>query len=868
MLRRSLLLAVFLLTGLVTLHAGINDGLVAWYPLDGTAVDASGNGHDGTVHGAAATSDRFGSSSSAMLFNGSSDYIEIPHAEVFMFDSSFSLSAWVRPARIDYSYAGQIVCKAQTGNEWNLFFRDGDIISFFEYGSGTNVELSAVPIGSAVNSWHHVCSVYNAATGLQSLYWDGTRIAEQSAPLPETNYTGAVGIGAEADVPQGFFEGTIDEVRIYDRALTESEIDLLAGLPADTGAGTLWLVGGTLNAVSLSPDTDIVEVSSGATISGNVLLRAFNSFNETVTTPLAYAWSWGNRQSDFTQVSADTAAGATDWDVSINLGAPSTRGLYALLFTFDDTDSTARLFSVDEAGAGPSWNDGNDLLDLGWDQLNFAGEWGFVDAWSRKNSSGAFSTHDLPLAPVFIDVSGATTGSGTIILTGGTLAGQTLSEDNWKIEAEAGETLSGNITFDVENSLSGSSRSPLGYTWSWGDRETDLVEINNNINSGTTSWNVPLNLIAPDRPGNYYLLFGFNGVEFNISQVLSCDNWAAGGELQWNDGNDYVDLDGMRLEYAHRHGYVPDWQYRMDGTNYSDKDIPVMPVLVHVGEGRIFADGFEDSGTRAWTSGEGHNPPELKIDLGGGVTMDLIYIPPGTFMMGSPEDERGRGDDEDLHEVTLTHGYYLGKYEVTQAQWEAVMGSNPAHDYGVGDNYPVYYVSWDDVCGGTTGSDCTADSFIGKLNTSLGTTKFRLPTEAEWEYAARAGTTGPFSFDTSVNPEWDLECGSFPEADPYMWWCGNSSQATHPVGSKQLNGFGLYDIHGNVYEWVADWYGEYPDTAVTDPTGPSTGNTRIMRGGSWYWHAWQCRSAFRTAYYPGPSSQGINIGFRLARTLE
>jgi len=258
------------------------------------------------------------------------------------------------------------------------------------------------------------------------------------------------------------------------------------------------------------------------------------------------------------------------------------------------------------------------------------------------------------------------------------------------------------------------------------------------------------------------------------------------------------------------------------------------------------------------------SPNEITITLPGGVTMELVHIPAGTFMMGSPPDERGRGHDENQHQVTLTHGYYIGRYEVTQAQWQAVMGSNPSHFSSCGRDCPVEEVSWDDICGALTGTDCTPSSFIGKLNAYLGTTDLRLPTEAEWERAARAGTQSPFSFDTSGNQDWDLYCGAFAEAQPYMWWCNNASGSTHPVGSKQPNSYGLFDMHGNVWEWVADQYAQYPTTPVTDPTGPTSAPDRVFRGGTWYGGAQACRSASRG--HSNSWGHSRLVGFRLARS--
>ena len=234
--------------------------------------------------------------------------------------------------------------------------------------------------------------------------------------------------------------------------------------------------------------------------------------------------------------------------------------------------------------------------------------------------------------------------------------------------------------------------------------------------------------------------------------------------------------------------------------------------------------------------------------------------------MGSPPEERGRGSTEwPPHAVTLTQAFYLGKYEVTQAQWEAVMGSNPSTDsseaqsygtYGVGDDYPVYYVNW---------NDC--QTFIDQLNgTGLGT--FRLPTEAEWEYACRAGTDTRFSFGDA------LECsddeGHFCDLlDEYLWWGGNNRSMSGPkeVGLKLPNPWGLYDMHGNMYEWCSDWW-ENPHARgpQIDPQGLLfSSDARVLRGGSWgHSAAWVLRSAWRT-YNSSLNSRGPSYGPRLVR---
>lgn len=234
----------------------------------------------------------------------------------------------------------------------------------------------------------------------------------------------------------------------------------------------------------------------------------------------------------------------------------------------------------------------------------------------------------------------------------------------------------------------------------------------------------------------------------------------------------------------------------------------------------------------------------FKVGYGGivnSIGMKFVKVPPGTFMMGSPSNEPGRGNDEKRHRVTLTKGFYMQTTEVTQGQWKAVMGSNPSKFKNCGDDCPVEKVSWNDV-----------RKFIRKLNQREGGNKYRLPTEAEWEYAARAGSTGKFCFS-----------GDNGNLRKYAWYDRNSGGKTHPVAQKQPNAWGLYDMHGNVYEWCQDWYGDYPSASVTNPTGPSGGSYRVVRGGSWDFYARLCRSAYRYSFTPG--GRFSNLGFRLLR---
>ena len=206
-----------------------------------------------------------------------------------------------------------------------------------------------------------------------------------------------------------------------------------------------------------------------------------------------------------------------------------------------------------------------------------------------------------------------------------------------------------------------------------------------------------------------------------------------------------------------------------------------------------------------------------------GVEVGFRYCVPGRFLMGSPESEFGRGDDEGpTHEVELTQGFWMAEVPVTQRLWEAVAGSNPSKFKGA--NRPVEYVRW---------SDC--DGWLRRANSMTGGLNLRFPTEAEWEYAARAGTTGSL----------------YGELDTIAWHRGNSGAETHDVKGKKANEWGLYDMIGNVWEWCSDWHGDYPTGGVTDPTGPSSGSSRVFRGGGWFYVAGFVRSAIRSRCDPG-----------------
>jgi formylglycine-generating enzyme required for sulfatase activity len=248
--------------------------------------------------------------------------------------------------------------------------------------------------------------------------------------------------------------------------------------------------------------------------------------------------------------------------------------------------------------------------------------------------------------------------------------------------------------------------------------------------------------------------------------------------------------------------------------------------------------------SKSKTSSSNSTPHQINASYSYGVLTvndvryEMVKVEAGTFTMGAtPEMQAPNSDEKPAHQVTLTNNYYMGKTEVTQALWGVVMGNNPSNFKG--DDKPVESVSW---------NDC--QTFISKLNRATGK-NFRLPTEAEWEFAARGG-----------NKSRHYQYSGSSYLGDVAWYYDNSGSTTHAVATKQPNELGLYDMSGNVWEWCQDWYGDYSSTAQTNPTGAYGGSHRVSRGGCWGNDAGSCRSSYRS--YGGPGYRYNDLGFRLA----
>jgi formylglycine-generating enzyme required for sulfatase activity len=255
------------------------------------------------------------------------------------------------------------------------------------------------------------------------------------------------------------------------------------------------------------------------------------------------------------------------------------------------------------------------------------------------------------------------------------------------------------------------------------------------------------------------------------------------------------------------------------------------------------------AGTSAPVRKPSGGPEPLQPSFTNRLGMKFVWIPPGHFIMGSPKEEPERQPipDEPQHKVTLTKGFYMGVYLVTQEQWQTVTGRNPS--YFKGDkNLPVEHISW---------HDC--QRFLAKLR-ETDDKPYRLPTEAEWEYSCRAGTTTTFFFGTTISTDQANFNGTFPYTGSKK---GVFRNQTTPVGSFPANPWGLFDMHGNLLQWCQDWAGSYPQQDVSDPKGPENGTERILRGGPYNFYGGSLRSASRYPMRPdiGNASAGVRVCF-------
>ena len=405
-----------------------------------------------------------------------------------------------------------------------------------------------------------------------------------------------------------------------------------------------------------------------------------------------------------------------------------------------------------------------------------------------------------------------------------TISGSSQVDENSSANYTCTATYSDGSTSDVTSSAAWSENSSYasinsGYLTTWSVSSDQTVTITASYGGKSTTKTITIKDTSPTL--SYLTISGSSQVDENSSANYTCTATYSDGTTSdvissatWSENSSYASIGS--------NGYL--------STSSVSSDQTVTITASYMGK----------TGTYTLTI----KNKEQSGDFVNNLDMTFKLIPAGTFMMGSPSTELGRSSNETRHQVTLSNSYYIQTTEVTQGQWKAVMGSNPSYFSSCGDDCPVDNVSWNDV-----------QEFITRLN-AMGQGTYSLPTEAQWEYAARAGSTTAFANGDIT----DTGC-SDPVLGAMGWYCGNANRTTHQVARKSPNAWGLYDMHGNVWEWCQDWYGSYSTSSVTDPVGPLRGSYRVFRGGSWYCNAWLCRSAIRGNGSPDFRFDGI--GFRL-----
>ncbi len=362
------------------------------------------------------------------------------------------------------------------------------------------------------------------------------------------------------------------------------------------------------------------------------------------------------------------------------------------------------------------------------------------------------------------------------------------------------------------------------------------------------------------KTSGYYVRCVRTGIEIPPAPYLELNTSGTIVNISWNPVNDSAKYMFFYAPYPYM-DYVASMD--MGNLTYLSLDLP---------EGSAFyiaVQAYNDKGKSDFSNALYFIIESPDNTFTNSIDQRFTLITAGTFKMGSPMDEPGRRSDEIEHEVTLTEDFYMQTTEVTQAQWEEVMGYNPSPFLDCGENCPVTQVSWKDI-----------QIFISRLNIleQDGPYVYSLPTEAQWEYAARAGSMVAFTSGGITASQ----CDEDPALDKTGWYCGNSNGELHPAAMKNPNAWGLFDMHGNVWEWCQDVYGAYQREAVTDPVNLPVTETsedealdppedsildteRVVRGGGWESHAEYCRSAFR--YYYGSTGKYRNIGFRLKAVI-
>jgi formylglycine-generating enzyme required for sulfatase activity len=865
----------------------LTDGLVAYYQFDGNANDSSSNSLDGVVSGGALTTDRFGRKDSAYYFDGIDDIITVvDDSGVLNFGvSDFSLTAWVQTeSKESHRY---VVAKYKQ----NEFFGYGLGVTFqvpFAFIADTDSELafiqpiaSALPENSVVGKEWHLLSVTYDRSGPQRVYLDrrlvvASDIRAESGAVENLH---PLTIGAQSG---GFhFEGRIDDVRVYNRELSAEEVALLYDLEKiDTAkASNTNLTNALVAHYTFDGDADDQSgngnsgLLDGGTFGVDRTEEAnsaayFDGVDDIFVTPSFEFQSiamWVNIPTDPEHISV--ADHAYLYDGRGSDGAPGfSEGGY-----------------IHNGGANPGWSRvivNEAEVEANWENIP-KDRWVFVYLESPRKVLAAskfmarFSLiqylqgaiddvriYDRPLSTAEVQALHALESPLPPIeewITDGLVA-------HYPFNGDANDESGNGNDATLKGAAEISSRGRLEL-----DGPNEGLIFPAPVDSPVVSFSLSykpifhyeeeeawMSLLARRGGGVHQLLLDRNSMTFGTwnsileSSTERGDSYYAAGGFRWGEWLHFVVVIGDSYVLYANGAEV----YSID--SYTDNAVfPVEGISDFAGsqtaqgyidDVRIF-DRALSSAEVAWLYEHDVAPTTEDVITITDLDLDMVSIPAGTFVMGSPDDEVDRfGDEGPQTEVTLTQDFWIGKTEVTQLQWEAIMGNNPS--LSKGDQLPVESVSWHDAmefCSKLTERERAA----GRLPAGH---EYTLPTEAQWEYACRAGTTTRFSYgdDPGYN-----HLGS------YAWYFGNSVGLSHNTGGKLPNPWGLKDMHGGLWEWCLDWYSPgYSGGSAGDPRGSSSGSQRILRGGSRTANGRDCRSAQRGKYRPG-IRRDID-GFRVA----
>jgi formylglycine-generating enzyme required for sulfatase activity len=730
----------------------INTGVVAWYKLDGNGNDASGNGLNGTNNGAVATPDRFGNANSAMYFNNT--WIGVANNAKLNFTTSFSMSFWMRK---DGLYTGPSFVISKGQDTWNCYNftgnTTGDAFSINNNGSFDGISMNSLN----ASGWHHVVCVYDKAALRIKLYVNNT-LVQDKATIVNLNVTNSdpfvlgrhfIGSGNSF---QYWYKGWLDDVRLYDRALTATDVLELNSLVAPE---MLAVPGGTF-IMGCTPEQE-PDCNPGERPAHEVTVSDFMIGKYEVTQGQWQAL-FGSNPSNFTSCGANCPVERVSW--------------------YDALVFCNRL--SEQSGFEPRY----------YSTATFATN-------SVYGKSG--TTWSLP-------------NSGTIYEKPTANGYRLPTEAEWEYTARGGISLSSQTKYagsSIIDSVAWYSGNSGSITHPVGQKKQNALGVY-------------------DMPGNVWeWCFDWYSNGYTTATACTPRGVITGANRVLRGSSCFYVAVNCRV--AHRSNHPPNGRdpyigFRLARTPNSNPLLPIPPPMVTVPGGTINVGS--------------NNPPTSPVAI-------------STFE--------------------------IGKYEVTQQEWSSLMGSNPSSVSSCGNDCPVETVSWFDavvycnrlsVSQGLTScyySDAAYTQVYGLNGTSWSlpntgtvylkpnTKGYRLPTEAEWEYAARGATNMP-----------NYEYAGSNTIDNVAWWSSNSGSSTHTKGTKTSNGLAIFDMSGNVWEWCYDWYGSSFPSSPTNPIGPATGADRVFRGGSWFNDAVNSRVALRN--YATPSLRNYVVGFRLART--